>query len=301
MKAFEAAQDAWPEIDYASWRDTAVTLQMWTQMAGKVRLALSPWLNHGWQVPLYVNARGLGTSPIHLGRGMLQIDFDFVDHRLVICTSEGPYRGFHLEPMSVATFYRRFMKELEAAGVPVTISTMPSEVPEPIRFPADSALPDPYDGLVDKAEDHLDVHDCMGAALYIDQPLDLAPESLEVLQQHVECPDVPAAAFRHAVAAQIVRKARDVSRGKSAAELLIPADMFGEPVHDDDGRARRIRFPRPVMQAQPADALKVAVVFDDSRVTHRPLPTGDARTRFHSRASAACALRSRISRRSPPK
>ena len=137
MKAFEAAQDAWPEIDYASWRDTAVTLQMWTQMAGKVRLALSPWLNHGWQVPLYVNARGLGTSPIHLGRGMLQIDFDFVDHRLVICTSEGPYRGFHLEPMSVATFYRRFMKELEAAGVPVTISTMPSEVPEPIRFPDD--------------------------------------------------------------------------------------------------------------------------------------------------------------------
>ena len=137
MKASATAQDAWPEIEYASWRDTAVTLQMWTQMAGKVRLALSPWLNHGWQVPLYVNARGLGTSPIHLGRGMLQIDFDFVDHRLVICTSEGPYRGFHLEPMSVATFYRRFMKELEAAGVPVTISTMPSEVPEPIRFPDD--------------------------------------------------------------------------------------------------------------------------------------------------------------------
>ena len=128
---------AWPILDYDAWRDTAATLQLWTQMAGKVRLALSPWLNHGWQVPLYVNARGLGTSSIHDGRGMLQIDFDFLEHRLFISTSDGPRRGFALEPMSVATFYRRFMSELEAAGVAVTINTLPKEVPAPIPFPED--------------------------------------------------------------------------------------------------------------------------------------------------------------------
>ncbi len=137
MKAASSAGDPWPVLGYEDWRDTATTLQMWTQIAGKVRLALSPWVNHGWQVPLYVNTRGLGTSPIHYRQGMLQIDFDFVDHRLLISTSEGPPRGFDLEPMSVAAFYRRFMAELGAAGVSVTINTMPSEVPTPIRFPDD--------------------------------------------------------------------------------------------------------------------------------------------------------------------
>jgi hypothetical protein len=127
----------WPVLAYADWRDTAATLQLWTQIVGKVRLARSPWLNHGWQVPLYVNARGLGTSPIHVGRGMLEIDFDFVDHRLIVRTSDRPSQGFALEPMSVATFYGRFMGELDAAGVPVTINVVPNEVPAPIRFPDD--------------------------------------------------------------------------------------------------------------------------------------------------------------------
>ena len=135
--ASATASNPWPVLPYEEWRDTATTLQLWTQMAGKVRLALSPWVNHGWQVPLYVNTRGLGTSPIHYRHGMLQIDFDFVDHRLLVTTSEGPPRGFDLEPMSVAAFYRRFMAELEAAGVNVAISTMPSEVPAPIRFTDD--------------------------------------------------------------------------------------------------------------------------------------------------------------------
>jgi hypothetical protein len=137
MNAPAAHANAWPVLVYEDWRETATTLQMWTQMAGKVRLALSPWVNHGWQVPLYVNTRGLGTSPIHYRNGMLQIDFDFVDHRLVISTSEAPPRGFALEPMTVATFYRKFMSELEAAGVAVTINTLPSEVAAPIRFPDD--------------------------------------------------------------------------------------------------------------------------------------------------------------------
>jgi hypothetical protein len=127
----------WPALNYPVWRDTATTLQLWTQIAGKVRLALSPWLNHGWQVPLYVNARGLGTSPIHAGNGMLEIDFDLVDHRLVMRTSDALERGFALEPMAVATFYRRLMAELDAAGVGVTIDVVPNEVPAPIRFPED--------------------------------------------------------------------------------------------------------------------------------------------------------------------
>jgi len=66
----------WPPLVYPQWRDTATTFQLWTQIVGKVRLALSPWLNHGWQVPLYVNARGLGTSPIHAGRRIFEVDFD---------------------------------------------------------------------------------------------------------------------------------------------------------------------------------------------------------------------------------
>jgi len=128
---------AWPRLDYNAWRDSALTLQLWTQVVGKVRLALSPWHNHGWHVPLYVNARGLGTSAIHVGDGLLEIDFDLCAHRLVVRTSRQPERGFALEPMSVASFYRRCMAELEAVGVRVTIDVLPNEVADPIRFPDD--------------------------------------------------------------------------------------------------------------------------------------------------------------------
>jgi hypothetical protein len=127
----------WPPLVYPQWRDTATTFQLWTQIVGKVRLALSPWLNHGWQVPLYVHARGLGTSPIHAGRRIFEIDFDLVDHRLRIRTPDAADRGIDLEPMSVATFYRRFSAELARAGIDVTIGLLPSEVPDPIRFPDD--------------------------------------------------------------------------------------------------------------------------------------------------------------------
>ena len=68
----------WPDLRYASWRETATTLQLWTQIVGKIRLTLTPWLNHGWQVPLYVTARGLGTSPIPAGNEILEIEFDFI-------------------------------------------------------------------------------------------------------------------------------------------------------------------------------------------------------------------------------
>jgi hypothetical protein len=82
----------WQDLPYAAWRETASTLQLWTQIVGKVRLALTPWLNHGWQVPLYVTARGLGTSPMPTGNDVLEIEFDFVRHRLVMLTSRGEER-----------------------------------------------------------------------------------------------------------------------------------------------------------------------------------------------------------------
>jgi len=137
MTDIDKRPSAWPALSYPHWRDTALTLQLWTQIVGKVRLALTPWLNHGWHVPLYVNARGLGTSAIHTESGILEIDFDFVDHRLVIRTAKTADGGFALEPMSVAAFYRRCMQALAAAGHPVTIDLMPNEVPKPIRFTDD--------------------------------------------------------------------------------------------------------------------------------------------------------------------
>lgn len=137
MQQSNDPHDAWPSLNYADWRDTVATFQLWTQVVGKVRLALSPWLNHGWQVPLYVSARGLSTALIHAGRHLLEIDFDLVDHRLIVRTSDAPDRGFALEPMSVAAFHRRLMAELGAAGVAVDIDTMPNEVAAPIRFSDD--------------------------------------------------------------------------------------------------------------------------------------------------------------------
>ena len=138
----------WPALNYPDWRNTAATLHLWTQIVGKVRLALSPWLNHGWQVPLYVNARGLGTSPVHAGNRIFEIDFDLVDHRPIVRTADAPDRGFDLEPMSVATFFRRFMAELHGAGIDVTINVLPNEVPNPINFPDDEVHKSYHAGAV---------------------------------------------------------------------------------------------------------------------------------------------------------
>jgi hypothetical protein len=133
----EPGRTVWPTLDYSAWRETAATLHLWTQVVGKVRLALTPWLNHGWHVPMYVNAHGLGTSLIHAGATLLEIDFDFVNHRLIVRTSDAADRGFALSPMSVAAFYGRLMAELREAGVAVAIDVSPNEVVAPIRFPDD--------------------------------------------------------------------------------------------------------------------------------------------------------------------
>src|ERR1700738_5683069 len=95
----------WPELPTAAWRDTCETLQLWTQIIGKIRFARSPWLNHSWHVALYVTARGLTTSPIPDGTSTFQIDFDFIDHVLRISSSDGAQRQFALAGQSGASFY----------------------------------------------------------------------------------------------------------------------------------------------------------------------------------------------------
>src|SRR5580698_2807556 len=99
----------WPELPWSTWRETALTLQLWTQIVGKVRLQLAPWLNHSWQVPLYVTARGLGTSAMPVGNEILDIEFDLVEHQLLLRSSSGEQRKLALMPQSVAAFYARFM------------------------------------------------------------------------------------------------------------------------------------------------------------------------------------------------
>jgi len=128
---------AWPELSYHSWRETAATLQLWTQIVGKVRLTLTPWINHGWQVPLYITARGLGTSPIPAGSEILEIEFDFISHRLIARTSRGERCELPLEPQTVAEFYRRIIDLLNGIEVGIAIHEMPNEVPNAIPFSQD--------------------------------------------------------------------------------------------------------------------------------------------------------------------
>jgi Family of unknown function (DUF5996) len=127
----------WPELPYAAWRDTLQTVHLWTQIVGKIRLVLTPWVNHSWHVPFYVTARGIGTSPIPCGAETLEIDFDFIGHRLVIRTSDGDEDGFPLAPRSVAEFYARLFERLRALGIAVSIDDMPSEMTGVPRYSQD--------------------------------------------------------------------------------------------------------------------------------------------------------------------
>jgi len=127
----------WPELPYAAWKDTCQTLQLWTQIVGKVRLARTPWLNHSWHVTLYVTARGLTTSPIPDGARTFQIDFDFIDHVLWLRTSDGHFRQVMLSPMTVAEFYGAVMHALSDLGIAVRINVKPNEIPDAIPFTED--------------------------------------------------------------------------------------------------------------------------------------------------------------------
>ncbi len=117
--------------------DTYATLHMWTQIVGKVRLALSPKVNHWWEVPLYVSARGLTTSPIPYEKGIFEIEFDFIDHKLNVFTSVGERKSIRLESRAVADFYAELMAILRSLGIEVNIWDMPVEIPSPIRFNED--------------------------------------------------------------------------------------------------------------------------------------------------------------------
>src|ERR1700686_4083630 len=131
------AETHWPKLPLAAWKDTYATLHMWTQMVGKVRLALSPPVNHWWEVPLYVNARGLTTSPIPYRKGVFEIQFDFIDHTLEITTSTGETKSIRLEPRTVADFHAEFLSLLQSLEIDVRIWNMPVEIPNPIRFDQD--------------------------------------------------------------------------------------------------------------------------------------------------------------------
>jgi len=131
--------DPWPELPTAAWRDTCATLQLWTQIVGKIRLTKSPWLNHSWHVTLYVTPRGLTTSPIPDGARTFQIDFDFIDHTLRISTSDGALEQFTLAGHSVASFYAATLAALAELGIAVAIDEMPNELPDPVRFSEDTA------------------------------------------------------------------------------------------------------------------------------------------------------------------
>ena len=132
-----ADEAAWPPLPLNEWADTCDTLHMWTQIIGKVRMALSPHVNHWWEAPLYVSARGLTTSPIPYGYRAFEIEFDFLNHNLEFRVSDGAVKAIPLYPRTVADFYRETMSVLRALHVEVKIRPRPDEVPDPIPFATD--------------------------------------------------------------------------------------------------------------------------------------------------------------------
>src|SRR5688572_24047589 len=130
--------ERWPELPYSAWKHTIATLQLWTQIVGKIRLARTPWLNHSWHVTLYVSARGLTTGPIPDGDRTFEIEFDFVAHMLRVTAGDGHSREVKLHAMTVAEFYAELMHALAALGIKVAIVMKPNEVAEPIPFDRDT-------------------------------------------------------------------------------------------------------------------------------------------------------------------
>jgi Family of unknown function (DUF5996) len=128
----------WPELTLSTWDDTRTTVHMWTQIVGKVRLALEPLVNHWWNIPLYVSARGLTTSLMHADDCGIEIEFDFIDHVLAFRTTRGERRAFPLESQSVASFYDATMTALADLGIRAQILARPVEIPDAIPFADDS-------------------------------------------------------------------------------------------------------------------------------------------------------------------
>ncbi|MGH9175321.1 MAG: DUF5996 family protein, partial [Vicinamibacterales bacterium] len=128
----------WPALELDEWKDTYATLHMWTQVVGKIALSQAPPLNHSWGITMQVTPRGLSTRTLPYGARSFTMEFDFVDHQLMIRTSDGTTRHVPLAPMSVADFYRSVMEVLRDLAMPVKIWTTPVEIPAPIPFDADT-------------------------------------------------------------------------------------------------------------------------------------------------------------------
>jgi hypothetical protein len=128
---------AWPALPLEAWADSCATLHMWAQIVGKIRLRGSAPINHGWHSTLHVTARGLTTTPIPHGLRTFEIDFDFIDHELVVAVSDGTSARIALEPQTVAMFYRRVMGAMRGLDLDVRIHGRPNEVPDPIPFERD--------------------------------------------------------------------------------------------------------------------------------------------------------------------
>jgi hypothetical protein len=145
MNRSPSTTEAWPSLPLAEWRDTCATLHLWTQVVGKIRLAQTPLVNHWWNVALYVTARGLTTSAMPYGSRAFQIDFDFIDHQLIIAVSDGRREAIALQPRSVADFHREVMGRLRILGLDLRIWTMPVEIADAIPFEQDQTHA-AYDG-----------------------------------------------------------------------------------------------------------------------------------------------------------
>jgi len=130
-------QGTWPSLALAEWKDSLDTVHRWMQIVGKTRLALAPSVNHWWHITLYLTARGLTTSPMPYGVRSFEVEFDFIDHNLLIRTSEGATRALALVPRTVADFYREYMGMLDALGFRVTLRAVPSELEDTLRFDQD--------------------------------------------------------------------------------------------------------------------------------------------------------------------
>jgi Family of unknown function (DUF5996) len=132
-----SSEEAWPSLPLQAWQDTFATLHMWTQIVGKTRLALSPLVNHWWNVTFYVTPRGLTTSPMPHGERTFSVDFDFVDHALVVRTNDGTVDGLPLVPQSVADFYQDYRTLLRNLDLDVRIWPHPVEVERAVPFTED--------------------------------------------------------------------------------------------------------------------------------------------------------------------
>jgi hypothetical protein len=154
--------EALPALPFDSWKETLATLHMWSQIIGKVRLKLSPLVNHWWNVPFYVTARGMTTSAMPYQQRGIEVRFDFIEHTLAIETSEGRVVTMALAPQSVAEFYEKFMAALAELGVSVKIWTMPREIPDPTPFEQDH---------IHSAYDREAVHKFWRILVWVDQVL----------------------------------------------------------------------------------------------------------------------------------